>query len=57
MLTEKEYLDLQGLQRYDELIKDYVEKSKVPTYDSTTETLIFFGDDSTSADSTNNQNN
>lgn len=57
MLTEKDYLDLPGLQRYDELIKDYVEKSKVPAYDSATETLIFFGDNSTSADSTNNQNN
>lgn len=58
MLTEKDYLDLPGLQRYDELIKDYVDRSKsfTPTYDSSTETLIF-GDNSTSADSTDDQNN
>jgi hypothetical protein len=60
-VINKEYLDYTGLQRYDQLIKDYVNRSEgfTPTYDSSTETLIFGDNDSISADldSTNNQNN
>lgn len=59
-VINKEYLDYTGLQRYDDLIKDYVNRSTgfTPTYDSSTETLIFGdNDDSISADLTDNQNN